>query len=95
MYDLLEERKKVLDTLQRVIETSEKYSAGLRNMEQRGFTQEGMLSKVIEISAIQSQQIRALARVAFFYASSSQFTSQLASAMVIQHEMDKEQEDNL
>ena len=92
MYDLVEERKSVLDTIQKIVERSEKYSKGLQEMKERGFSQEGMLEKVIEISAIQSQQIRALARVAMFYASSSQFASQLASAMVIQHEMDKDKE---
>ena len=89
MTDLITERKQVLDTIQRIVEMSEKYSRGLQEMSSRGFSQEGMLAKVIEISAIQSQQIRALARVAMFYASSEAFVSQLAQAIVIQDEMNK------
>lgn len=89
MFDLVQERKNIVDTIQRIAEMSEKYSKGLQEMEARGFSQEGMLSKVIEISAIQSQQIRALARIAMFYASSDNFAVQLAEAAVLQHEMDQ------
>lgn len=92
MNDLIRERKQILDTVQRIVETSEKYSKGLQEMKGRGFSQEGMLEKVIEISSIQSQQIRALARVAMFYVSGDAFAARLAEAWTIQHEMFEKKE---
>ena len=68
--------------LLRTIMNANKNTDGLRAMKDRGFSQEGMLEKVIEVTAIQAQQIKNLALVALLYTQSDSFDSSVAMMMV-------------
>ena len=73
---------------------SEKNAAGLRKMKERGFSQEGMLDKVIEVTAIQSEQIKTLATICHIYAQSFEFCTKLGEAMIAQYEEAEKKKEN-
>jgi len=50
-------------------------------MKERGFSDAGMLEKVIEVTAIQSSQIQALAMIALVSLQSSDFDNQVGEMM--------------
>ncbi len=76
--NLLGNKKYLLSYILQMILSSEKNAQGLRTMKERGFSQEGMLEKVIEVTAIQSEQIKHLALVALIYAQDRNFDSAVA-----------------
>lgn len=76
--DLIKDKEGVLKFLLGTIKSSEKNASGVRSMKQRGFSENGMLEKVIEIVAIQSIQIKALAIIAMTYAQSNTMTNDAA-----------------
>lgn len=61
--DLLKDKRGVLKYILQTIESSTKNSKGLLSMKERGFSDAGMLEKVIEVTAIQSSQIQALSMI--------------------------------
>lgn len=63
------------------IESSTKNSKGLLSMKERGFSDAGMLEKVIEVTAIQSSQIQALAMIALVGLQNSDFDKQVGEMM--------------
>ncbi|EHH01522.1 hypothetical protein [Paraprevotella clara] len=79
--DLLKDKSSVLRYILQTITSSQKNAAGLRGMKQRGFSNEGMLEKVIEVTAIQSEQIQSLALIALVGLQSRDFDSQVAEMM--------------
>lgn len=56
--DLLNRVNEIRSYIQKMIVASENNAKGLRAMKERGFSQEGMLDKVIEVTSIQSEQIK-------------------------------------
>ncbi len=88
-YDLLQRRLEIINSVKRIITSNEKNAKGLRSMEERGFSDKGMLEKVIEVTAIQSDQLSKLAQMVLIYVSSDEFTSKLATMMVMEHEENK------
>ena len=87
--DLLERLNSIKSYIQKTIESSEKNAAGLRGMKDRGFSTEGMLEKVIEVTAIQAEQIKTLAMIALYVTKTDKFASDLAISMVMEHEEQK------
>lgn len=87
--DLLKIRRDIIDYVQNTITSSENNAKGLRSMKERGFSEQGMLDKVIEVTAIQAQQIKQLAQIVLVYAKSDEFTSKLAMSLVIENEENK------
>ena len=65
-----------------MITSSEKFAQNLPQMRERGWTEKGMLDKVIEITAIQSQQIKHLALIAMITVQSSDFDGNVGEMMV-------------
>lgn len=79
--DLLKDKRGVLKYILQTIESSTKNSKGLLSMKERGFSDAGMLEKVIEVTAIQSSQIQALAMIALVSLQSSDFDNQVGEMM--------------
>lgn len=87
--EFLEQWHRIQDIYKKIYDSSDKLINGLRSMKERGFSQEGMLEKVIEVTIVQSSQIKALADICHTYVSTTEFASKLAQAMVIAHEQNK------
>ena len=79
--DLLKDKRGVLKYILQTIESSTKNSKGLLSMKERGFSDAGMLEKVIEVTAIQSSQIQALSMIALVSLQSSDFDMQVGEMM--------------
>ena len=88
--DLLNRVNEIRSYIQKMIVASERNAKGLRAMKERGFSQEGMLDKVIEVTAIQSEQIKTLATIALYVTKSDKFLSDMAISMAMEHEERKE-----
>ena len=88
--DLLNRVNEIRSYIQKMIAASEKNAKGLRTMKERGFSQEGMLDKVIEVTAIQSEQIKTLAMIALYVTKSYKFVSDMGIAIVKEHEERRE-----
>lgn len=79
--DLLKDKRGVLKYILQTIESSTKNAKGLLSMKERGFSDASMLEKVIEVTAIQSSQIQALAMIALVSLQSSDFDKQVGEMM--------------
>ena len=90
--DLLNRVNEIRSYIQKMIVASENNAKGLRAMKERGFSQEGMLDKVIEVTSIQSEQIKTLATIALYVTKSDKFVSDMAISMVMEHEERKKDE---
>lgn len=88
--DLLNRVNEIRSYIQKMIVASENNAKELRAMKERGFSQEGMLDKVIEVTSIQSEQIKTLATIALYVTKSDKFVSDMAISMVMEHEERKE-----
>lgn len=80
--NLLNDKSALLKYILNMIASSEKFTNGLKSMKERGWTQEGMLDKVVEISAIQSQQMKHLALVCLLLVQSREFDQMVASLAI-------------
>ena len=80
--NLLENKEALLKFLYDMITSSEKFSQNLPQLRERGWSEQGMLDKVIEITAIQAQQIKHLALVAMIMTQSSGFDQSVAHLMI-------------
>ena len=80
--NLLKDKSRLLKYILDMIASSEKFATGLRSMKERGWSQEGMLDKVIEVSTIQSQQLKHVALVMLLLVQSDDFTTMVAKLMV-------------
>lgn len=80
--ELLKDKKGLIKYILTMMERSQKYMIGLRGMKERGFSQEGMLEKVIEVTAIQSDQIKHLALIALIAVQSRDFDANVAEMMI-------------
>ena len=68
--------------LLKYIASSDKFARNLPELRQRGWSEQGMLDKVLEISAIQSQQIKHLALIALLLVQSNDFNTMVAKLMI-------------
>ena len=80
--NLLRDKSALIKFLLNAIMASEKNAAGLFSMKQNGWTQEGMLDKVIEVTAIQSKQIKVLSLIALLMCTSRDFDTKVAEMMM-------------
>ncbi len=71
--NLLRDKTALIKYLIGMIQSSEKFAVNLPQLREKGWSEQGMLDKVIEITAIQSQQMKHLALVALLIAQSSDF----------------------
>ena len=80
--NLLKDKTALVKYLTDMIASSEKFTQNLPQMRDRGWSEQGMLDKVIEITAIQSQQIKHLALVALLIVQSNDFNRMVGQMMV-------------
>jgi len=80
--DIINNKESLLGYLNQMVMSSEKNAAGLRSMKERGFSDAGMLEKVIEVTAIQSDQIGNLAIIALFIVQGGDWDKNVAEVMM-------------
>lgn len=80
--NLLTDKKALIKYILDMITSSEKFSVNLPQLRERGWSEQGMLDKVIEITAIQSQQIKHLALIALLTVQSNDFDSMVGQMMI-------------
>ena len=80
--NLLKDKKALIRYILDMISSSEKFAQNLPQLRQRGWSDRGMLDKVIEITAIQSQQIKHLALVALLITQSREFDGSVGEMMI-------------
>lgn len=80
--NLLKDKSALLKYVLGMIASSDKFARNLPELRQRGWSEQGMLDKVLEISAIQSQQIKHLALIALLLVQSDDFNTMVAKLMI-------------
>jgi hypothetical protein len=80
--NLLKDKKALIKYILDTITVSEKFVQNLPQLRERGWSEKGMLDKVIEISAIQSNQIKHLALIALLITQSSDFDTMVGQMMI-------------
>lgn len=80
--NLLKDKKALIKYILDMITSSEKFAQNLPQLRDRGWSEQGMLDKVIEVTAIQSQQIKHLALIALLVSQSHDFDSMIAEMMM-------------
>lgn len=80
--NLLKDKTALVRYLYNMILSSDKFAANLPQMREKGWSEQGMLDKVIEISTIQSQQIKHLALVALLLVQSRDFDTMVGHMMI-------------
>ena len=79
--NLLKDKKALLKYILDMITSSDKFAQNLPQLRQRGWSEQGMLDKVLEVTAIQSQQIKHLALIALLTVQSSDFDVHVGQMM--------------
>lgn len=80
--NLLRDKKALIKYILDTITSSDKFAQNLPQLRERGWSENGMLDKVIEITAIQSQQIKHLALVALLLTQSRDFDTMVGQMMI-------------
>jgi hypothetical protein len=80
--NLLKDKTALIKYIYGMILSSEKFAVNLPQLREKGWSERGMLDKVIEITAIQSLQIKHLALVALLVVQSSDFDGHVADMMI-------------
>ena len=80
--NLLKDKTALIRYIYNTILSSDKFAQNLPQLREKGWSEQGMLDKVIEITAIQSQQIKHLALVALLVVQSSDFNGHVADMMI-------------
>lgn len=80
--NLLRDKKALIKYILDTITSSDKFAQNLPQLRERGWSEKGMLDKVIEITAIQSQQIKHLALVALLLTQSRDFDTMVGQMMI-------------
>ena len=80
--NLLKDKTGLIKYLLETIVSSDKVTNGLLGMKERGFSTEGMLENVIQVTAKQSQQLKHLALVALLLTQSRDFDTMVAQMMI-------------
>ena len=80
--NLLKDKTALVRYIYNTILSSEKFAVNLPQLREKGWSEQGMLDKVIEITAIQSQQIKHLALVALLVVQSNDFNGHVADMMI-------------
>ena len=80
--NLLKDKKALIKYILDMITSSEKFSQNLPQLREKGWSEQGMIDKVIEITAIQSQQIKHLALIALLLVQSNDFDTMVGHLMI-------------
>ena len=74
----------IQESILKIAKSCQHNAKGLRGMKERGFSDAGMLEKVIEVTAIQCDMMSTLASVCYAYTNSDKFASDMAMSMAIE-----------
>ena len=80
--NLLKDKTALIRYIYNTILSSDKFAQNLPQLREKGWSEQGMLDKVIEITAIQSQQIKHLALVALLLVQSRDFDTMVGHMMI-------------
>lgn len=80
--NLLKDKSALLKYILNMIVSSDKFASNMPQLRQKGWTEQGMLDKVIEVTTIQSAQIKHLALIALLLVQSNDFDVMVANLMV-------------
>lgn len=80
--NLLKDKTALVRYIYNTILSSDKFAQNLPQLREKGWSEQGMLDKVIEITAIQSQQIKHLALVALLLVQSRDFDTMVGHMMI-------------
>ena len=80
--NLLKDKEALIRYIIGTITSSEKFAEKLPQMRDAGWSENGMLDKVIEITAIQARQIKHLALVALIAVQSRDFDGNVGEMMI-------------
>ena len=80
--NLLKDKTALIKYIYNTILSSDKFAQNLPQLRENGWSEQGMLDKVIEVSAIQSQQIKHLALVALLLVQSRDFDKMVGHMMI-------------
>lgn len=80
--NLLKDKTALVSYLLNTIQSSEKFAVNLPQLRKNDWSEQGMLDKVIEISTIQSRQIKHLALVALLLVQSRDFDKMVGDMMI-------------
>lgn len=80
--NLLKDKKALIKYILGMIQSSEKFAVNLPQLREKDWSEQGMLDKVIEISAIQSNQIKHLALIALLITQSNDFDTMVGQMMI-------------
>ena len=80
--NLLKDKTALLKYILDMMTSSDKFARNLPELRQRGWSEHSMLDKVLEATAIQSQQIKHLALIAMLLVQSTDFDTMVAKMMV-------------
>lgn len=80
--NLLKDKSALIKYILGMIQSSEKFAVNLPQLRVKGWSEQGMLDKVIEITAIQSQQIKHLALVVLLVVQSRDFDAHVGEMMI-------------
>ena len=80
--NLLKDKTALVRYIYNTILSSDKFAQNLPQLREKGWSEQGMLDKVIEITTIQSQQIKHLALVALLLVQSRDFDTLVGHMMI-------------
>lgn len=80
--NLLKDKSALLKYILGMIASSDKFSRNIPHLRERGWSEQGMLDKVLEVTAIQSAQIKHLALVSLLLVQSDDFDAMVGKLMV-------------
>jgi len=78
LMDLLKDKERIIKYIISTLQNADKTYKGLLSMKERGFSDRGMLDKVVEVTAIQTNQIELLSVIALVYMGNSSFDRDVA-----------------
>lgn len=80
--NLLKDKSALLKYILGMITSSDKFSRNIPHLRERGWSEQGMLDKVLEVTAIQSTQIKHLALVSLLLVQSDDFDAMVGKLLV-------------
>lgn len=80
--NLLKDKSALLKYILDMIQSSDKFAKNLPQLREKGWSEQGMLDKVLEVSAIQSAQIKHLALIALLLVQSNDFDTMVGHLMI-------------
>ena len=80
--NMLKDKTALIRYIYNTILSSDKFAQNLPQLREKGWSEQGMLDKVVEITAIQSQQIKHLALIALLLVQSNDFDTMVGHLMI-------------